>query len=105
MNYYRHGDLVIKPIDKLLKNLKQTKTKTLMTGSGGNHHTIDRGKVYFQNVNQFVFGYLVAKNTSLYHKDHGEKKEKIKVAKIEDGIYEMRKQQEIRHSGMMPVSD
>jgi hypothetical protein len=100
MKNYRHGDLCLIGIKELPKELKATKTKILMTGSGGNHHTIDKGIVYFKQENEFVFGYLVAKETKLYHIEHSPK-----GAVIEDGIYQLRKQQEQTHSGMRPVVD
>jgi len=104
-NKYRHGDLVLWQIKELPNGLTPTKTKVLMTGSGGNPHSIDNGTVYFKAVNEFVFGYLVAENTTLYHKNHGEGNGKIKVAKINNGVYELKKQQEKTHEGMKPVVD
>ena len=94
----RHGDIALKQIDQLPKDLVETKTKILISGSHGNHHTIDKGKVYFKKVDDFVFGYLVAKGTILNHTEHGK-------VKLPNGIYELRKQNEIRHDGLKPVID
>ena len=102
---YRHGDLALIGIDKLPDNLEETKNKTLMTGSRGNPHSINTGKVYFKNVDEYVFGYLVAKGTMLYHREHGEGKKELKVARIKDGIYELRKQNEQTHEGLKPIID
>jgi hypothetical protein len=102
---YRHGDLALIGIDKLPDNLKKSDTKILMKGSGGNNHEIDNGDVYFINNNQFIFGYLAAKNTKLFHLEHGEGKGKNKEAKIEDGIYELRKQNEETHTELKQVED
>ena len=107
MKKYRHGDLALIAIKELPKDLKPAKTKILMVGSGGNNHSIDNGIVYLKNENDFIFGYLVAKNTKLYHIEHGKsiKGKKLKEVKIEDGIYQLRRQQEQTHSGMRPVVD
>lgn len=114
---YRHGDLALTQIEKLPDNLKKSNTKVLMTGSHRNDHKIDKGDVYFKNVGQYIFGYLVAKNTKLFHKEHGnqwirnnhKKSEYLgnntKVAKIENGIYELRKQQEFVNKELIPIID
>lgn len=103
----RHGDLALIGIKELPKDLKPTKTKILMVGSGGNNHSIDNGTVYLKNVDEFVFGYLVAKNTKLLHIEHGKivKGKKLKEVKIEDGVYQLRKQNEMTHQGMRQVVD
>ena len=93
----RHGDLALKQISKLPTGLKETKTNILVTGSHGHHHFIDKGKVYFKKVDNFVFGYLVAKNTILNHEEHG----KVKL----NGVYELRKQSEFTPQGLIPVKD
>jgi len=93
----RHGDLALVKIPKLPKGLVATKTKVLLTGSHNNKHTINSGKVYFKQ-DGFVFGYLVAKGTTLNHIEHGK-------VKLPDGIYELRKQQEQTHDGLKPVID
>jgi fructoselysine-6-P-deglycase FrlB-like protein len=102
---YRHGDLALISVKKLPKNLKETKTKVLMTGSGGNDHAITQGKVYLKNEGDFVFGYLVAKDTVLLHPEHGKGKGILKIAKIGDGIYELRKQNEDTNEGLKEVID
>lgn len=63
---YRHGEILLLKIDKLPEGLKESKSKIIMTGSHGNNHEIDNGKLYFKQ-NGFTFGYLVAKNTNLLH--------------------------------------
>lgn len=94
----RHGDLSLIKIAKLPKDLVETKTKVLLTGSHDHGHTINAGKVYFKQVDGFVFGYLIAKGTILNHIEHGK-------VKLTDGVYELRKQQELTHDGMKPVID
>jgi hypothetical protein len=106
MNIYRHGDLVLEGVEKLPEGLTPTKTKKIMVGSGGNPHSINNGTPYFKDMNNFVFGYLVASNTSLFHREHGDKKVgDLKSAKIDDGIYQLRKQHENTHQGMVAVED
>ncbi len=104
---YRHGDLALVAIKELPTGLKKSKTRILMNGSGGNNHSIDNGIVYLKKIDDFVFGYLEAKNTKLLHIEHGKKiKEKtLKEVKIEDGFYKLIRQQEQTHNGMRPVID
>ena len=53
-----------------------------------------------------VFGYFMAKNTTLLHADHGEKtKASLKKARLPNGIYELRKQTEHTPQGLVPVRD
>jgi hypothetical protein len=108
MNNYRHGDLALIGIKELPQGLKKSTSKILMTGSGGNHHKYDVGEFYPIKQQGLVVGYFVATSkTKLYHPEHGKKikgKEQ-REAKIEVGIYELRKQQEDTHTGMKPVVD
>ena len=99
---YRHGEVILCKIDKLPKGLKASKEKVFMVGSHGNNHAIDNGTLYFKQEDNFVFGYLKAKDTSLLHPEH---KDKSGKAKIEDGFYELRKQSEYNPEGLVPVVD
>jgi len=107
MNNYRHGDLALIGISSLSKDLQLSNTKTIMTGSNNNPHNINQGKLYLTNDNDFIIGYLIAKDTKLLHKDHGDVVSgKIdREAAIENGIYELRKQFEDTHEGMKQVID
>lgn len=98
---YRHGEIILVKIDKLPDGLKQEKTTLLAQGKTGNSHKFKGGKIYFKNVNSYVYGYLEAKNTSLYHIEHSPKYEAV----IEDGIYELRKQQEWVNGDLKQVID
>ncbi len=89
-------------VESLPKGLKVSKSKVIMTGSHGNNHTITTGKLYFKNESEFVFGYLVAKSTTLLHPEHGDKNGR---AKIEDGVYRLIKQNEFTPQGLIPVVD
>ena len=104
---YRHGDLALIQIDKLPKDLKKSTSKVLMRGSNNNPHTYDNGEFYPKKENDFVFGYFVAKNTKLYHKEHGKKVKgkNLLEAKIKDTIYQLRSQIEDTNAGMRPVQD
>lgn len=94
----RQGDLVLKKIDKLPEGLELAKTLVMMRGSHGHDHYVDTGKIYFKKENTYVIGYLVAKNSTLDHPEHG-------GMKLTNGVYEIRKQQEFTPAGLVPVID
>jgi len=102
---FRHGEICLKKISKLPKGLKVSGSKCIMQGSHSNSHTIDNGKLYFiksGSEGTYVFGYLVAQNTSLLHPEHSPK---VGQAKLPNGIYQLLKQQEYTPSGLIPVQD
>jgi hypothetical protein len=101
---FRHGEIAFIKISDLPEGLKQEKSKVIMQGSHNNSHSFDNGKLYFKKVDTYIFGYFMAKNTILFHPDHGAGKG-IKKAKLPDGIYELRKQQEFINSELKPVID
>jgi hypothetical protein len=97
---YRHGDVALIGA-KTMPRLKETTTNVFMSkGSGGNDHTFTGGKFYLHTNDEFIIGYLRAKDTILYHVEHSPK-----GVKIEDGIYEIRKQVEYTTGGMQEVID
>ena len=104
---YRHGEILFRKIFKkdLPKNLKETKQKEFLKGSHGNPHTFDNGHLYLINKGEFIFGYFIADNTNLFHKEHGNGKGKLKKAKLPNGVYELRKQIEYINDKMKPVID
>lgn len=102
---FRHGEVLFVKIDKLPDGLKKSESKIIVKGSHGHDHTFDSGKLYLRNVNNFVIGYFVANNTTLFHPEHGAGKGQLKKAKIPNGIYEIRKQQEYTPDGLKPVVD
>lgn len=96
----RHGDLVFAQIDKLPDNLTAKKTDTILTGgSGGNPHTFKGGKFYPKR-EQNIIGYLEAKKTKLFHREHSSE-----GASIPNGFYEIRRQIEFRENGEQFVED
>ena len=99
---FRHGEICLKKVSKLPKSLKISNSNVIMKGSHSNSHTIDNGKLYFVKESEFVFGYLVAKNTSLLHPEHSPK---VGQAKLPNGIYQLIKQNEYTPNGLIPVID
>ncbi len=69
-------------------------------GSGGHTHSFKNGTFYPKIEGNFIVGYLKAKGTILYHPEHTPKGEKIA-----DQNYEVRRQVEVTHEGMIPVID
>ena len=106
---YRHGDLALIGIEKLpSEHGVLSDSLIIMKGSHGNNHVVANSKIYLKNINEFVFGYIVAeKNCVLFHVEHGEKipGKDFREAHIDSGIYELRKQCEDTHDGMRQVVD
>ena len=100
---YRHGEIALIQVEKLPDGLTPSNTKVFMTGSHVNDNSIDTGTLYLlEKPEEFVFGYLVAKGTSLYHPEH---KDETGKASIADGIYKLLKQNEYTAEGLVPVVD
>ena len=100
---YRHGELLFVETESVPNEAKLKKTNTLLVGSGSNPHIFKGGKFYSLD-NGIVFGYFEAKDTTLYHKEHGKGKG-LKQAKLPNGIYELRKGQEFINSELRPIID
>lgn len=102
---YRHGEILFVETKEIPKEAKLKNTTILMKGSGNNAHSFKGGK-FFELTKGIVFGYFEAKNTTLLHKDHGNKKsDNLLEAKLPDGIYELRKGQEFTPDGLKPIID
>ena len=104
---YRHGDLGLIGVGQLPEGLTASKSKVLMTGSGGNDHTFNVGTFYPNNDGQVV-GYLKAVDgTKLLHPVHGilVEGQKLREAVIWTGVYKCVRQGEQTHDGMRPVED
>lgn len=87
---YRHGEICFEIIKELPTGLKKEKQKEIKKGSHGNSHSYDKGELYFKNENEYIFGYFVAKDTTLTHPEHGEGGGKLRKAKLPDNIYRLR---------------
>jgi hypothetical protein len=97
----RHGEIAFAQT-KTIPKLPEVKTTIFATGSHGNNHSFKGGKLYLiENPEDNVIGYFVAKDTLLFHPEHGNKKGE----KLPDGKYELRKQHEYTPSGLIPVID
>ena len=102
---YRHGEILFIETKEIPKEAKEKKTDVLMKGSGNNPHSFKGGTFYEFNKG-ITFGYFKAKNTKLYHPEHGDKKVgNLLEAKLPNGIYELRKGQEIVNKEMKPIID
>lgn len=81
-----------------------------MQWSHWHNHSFDNGKLYITkdlnklNEWEFVFGYLVADKTTLYHPEHWEW-DWLKTTIIPDWIYVLRKQREYTNEWLKPVLD
>jgi hypothetical protein len=103
---YRHGEIALVKIDKLPEEIRPSDSEILMKGSHGHDHSFKGGIFYPFQKGEFVFGYLVANGTVLFHPEHGEGGEnKLKEAKLPDGIYELRKQHEHTPDGLKQIID
>jgi hypothetical protein len=103
---YRHGEIIFVKIDSLPDNLVENKTNEIIRGSGNNPHLFKNGKLYLKNVNNYIFGYLEAKNTILKHLEHGDRKKAgLMIAKIPDGYYELRKENEFINNEFKQIID
>lgn len=100
---YRHGEIAFLKISKLPKGLIRSKTDIIVSGSHGNNHTFKGGKLYLlPELKDYTLGYFQAKNSILYHPEHGDKNGE---ANLPNGSYEIRKQQEYTPSGLVPIID
>lgn len=97
---WEHGEIAFVKIDTLPEGLTESDTNVFAKGNTGNSHTFKGGKMYLKKVNDFVFGYFVAKNTKLYHTEHSPN-----GCELPDGVYEMRKQNEYINGDLRQVVD
>ena len=98
---YRHGEIGFIKVSRIPK-LAETKTNTIVTGSHGHAHTFKGGKIFLlEKPEQYVIGYFLTKDTTLFHEEHG----KNGKAKLPDGKYEIRRQVEYTPEGLVPVID
>ena len=104
----RHGDMALIGIDTLPDGLEASADDVLMKGSGGNDHKVRSGVFFPKTLGVHVIGYLQANpGCHLLHPDHGASQSgsELKSANVPPGLYEVRRQTEDTHSGMVPVVD
>lgn len=79
---YRHGDLLLKKIDKLPKGLERLDTKTLAEGEVTGHaHTFSNGMVQiFQEPKTMQKFVDVRQEAELVHQEHN-------AIKVKEGLY------------------
>ena len=84
--FIRHGDLMIKRVDLIPSDAKQTDNMTLALGEAtGHHHTLQGNcQVYQQGETKFV---KAESDTVLTHQEHD-------TVKIENGLYKVDIEQE-----------
>jgi len=70
MEQYRHGDLLIIPVDALPAGLKKKKDLILAAGEvTGHHHRLSNTAVVLENATELYFE--AKKETTLTHEEHG----------------------------------
>lgn len=110
MKAIRHWDVALVQIDKLPEWLKGSKTKIFLAGKNNNHE-ISNGDFYqVKNPdtlrdNDFLYGYIVAKDTTLIHNEHSPMSDDNRNAKIPDGVYALYKQKEATPDGFRVIVD
>jgi len=103
---YRHGEIAFEVIKELPAGLIKEDSKEFLKGSHGHDHTFDKGELYYKEEDENIFGYFVAKNTKLYHEEHGDKKVgKLKEAKLPNGIYRLRRSVEVVNDQLKQIID
>ena len=99
MDCYRHGEICFEKIKSIPKDIKLSKDKVLLKGSHGNPHSFDNGEYFPKKKDDFIFGYFRAKDTTLFHVEHG------KEVKLPDGNYRLRRQVEYINEELKQVED
>jgi len=102
---FRHGEIAFMKINELPEGLQKSDSKIIMKGSHGNDHSFDNGVLYPKPDSTYIFGFFEAKNTTLYHSEHGIGDGKLKTAKLPDGFYELRKQNEFINNELKQIID
>ena len=97
---YRHGEIAFVAIDKLPEDLEKTNQKEFLKGSHGHTHSFDNGELFLKKEDEFIFGYFVAKNTKLYHKEHSPN-----GCELPDSLYQLRVQNEYINDELKQVID
>lgn len=110
MKAIRHWDVALVQIDKLPEWLTKSNTRIFLAWKNNNHE-IDKWEIYLTRDhnalrdNEFLYGYLVAKNTTLIHNEHSPMSNENRNALIEDWVYALYKQKESTNDGFQIVQD
>lgn len=103
---FRHGDVALIGVTELPEELGTKSTDNILYAGKTSAHRISGGVFYKMSADVNVIGYLVAGDKCvLLHSDHGDGDRGKKTAMILKGVYEVRRQVENTHEGMMPVVD
>lgn len=98
-NFYRHGDLVIKPVQAIPTEAVKQKTLTLAEGEAtGHHHTVVSGNAVHFKFDDKIYLRVLSEIAEIDHQEHG-KRELLK------GDYEIDIQQEWKEDGWAKVID
>ena len=106
----RHWDVLLVQVESLPEWLTKSPTKIFLSGKNNNHE-ITNGDIYIKkDVNllledEFLYGYLVAKDTTLIHNEHSPMSDSNRNAKIPDGVYALYKQKEATVDGFKLILD
>lgn len=106
----RHGDVLLIKEDKLPEWLKRHNSNIFLAWKNNNHE-ISQWEVYITKNpdtlrdNEFQYGWIVAKNTTLIHNEHSPLNDKKKDASISDWVYSIWKQKESTADGFKIVID
>lgn len=110
MKAIRHGDVALVQIDNLPEWLTKSDTRIFLAGKNNNHE-IDNGDIYITKDhntlrdNEFLYGYLVANNTTLIHNEHSPMSNENRNALIPDWVYALYKQKEATADGFKIIKD
>jgi len=106
----RHWDVLLVKIDKLPTWLNKSSSNIFLAWKN-NNHMIDKGSIYITKdpntlrESEFLYGYLVAKDTTLIHNEHSPISDENRNALIPNGVYELFKQKEATPDGFKVVLD
>lgn len=106
----RHWDVLLLKEDSLPSGLKIHNSNIFLAWKNNNHE-ISQWEIYiikYPNTlrdNEFKYGYVVAKNTTLIHNEHSPLNNTLRNALIPDGVYSIWKQKENTPSGFKLIID
>lgn len=102
---YRHWEILLEVINKLPEWLEKTNQNEFIKWSHWHSHSFDNWELYLKKEDEFIFGYFIAKNTTLLHSEHWDWNNNLKQSKIKDWIYRCRRQVEYINWELKQVID